>query len=70
MTKSRADGSNVRLSLVTATFAPSFSSSFFKANSLSVSFIFRVCKPVRLQPIPNPKQVTAMVWAMSGEEFN
>ena len=46
---------------VIATLAPSFSSSVFKANNLSVSFILSVFKPSNLQCIPKPKHVTAMV---------
>jgi hypothetical protein len=50
-------------------FGLSFESSVFNASKLSVSLIFSVCKPVKWQPIPNPKQVTAIVCAMSGELF-
>ena len=33
--------------VVTETMAPSFIYSFFKASTLSVSFIFKVCNPER-----------------------
>ena len=32
----------------------------------SVSLIFNVRSPVKKHSIPKPKQVTAIVWAMSG----
>jgi hypothetical protein len=55
---------------VTVTVAPNLTNSVFSASKRSVSFIFSVCKPYKSQPIPKPKQVTAIVWAMSGQLFN
>ena len=52
--------------MVTDIKAPKFVNSSFKASKRSVSFIFKVCKPVKLQEIPSEKQVTAIVCAMSG----
>ena len=43
-----------------------FSISFFKANNLSVSLIFNVCRPCKLQSTPRPRQVITIVWAKSG----
>ena len=36
---------------------------------LSVSLIFKVCKPDKLQAMPSAKQVTAIVCAISGASF-
>ena len=60
------DRSKCKLSLVTDIKAPKFVNSSFKASKRSVSFIFKVCKPVKLQEIPSEKQVTAIVCAISG----
>ena len=57
----------VKDSFVIITSAPSFINSVFKASNRSVSFIFKVCKPAKWHSKPNPKQVTAMVCAISGE---
>ena len=54
---------------VISTSPPNFSISVFKATSLSVSLILSVCRPVKSQDIPKAKQVTAMVWAISGAFF-
>ena len=46
-----------------------FSISFLRANNLSVSLIFNVCNPLKVQSTPRPKQVITIVWARSGLSF-
>ena len=48
---------------------PSFLISFFKANKRLVSLINKVFSPVNEQLIFNPKHVTAIVCAKSGDEI-
>ena len=53
-------------SSVIATSAPNFSNSVLRATNLSVSLIFKVCKPVNLHSKPKPNAVTEIVCAISG----
>ena len=56
-------------SLLTMHLAPSFDSSLLSAINLSVSFTFKVDKPVNFVGILSPQDVTIIVWAKSGLSF-